>query len=614
MTLTGDLSIHLSWDLSTLLGPAPFFLFPRPFPFHTSRLCAAVAMLAGDIPTPASLLMGQAVPATVASATAIPTLLNHSHEPTFSYTPEKSMQDLASEPTSIAPLASDRLLHAQTEDITAQKMASGQSFPQYEGLPERYELVAMLGNGTFSTVYRAYDRKTNTPVAIKVVRVGDKEQNRALNPNIREHDRSTERASILQEVQIMRRLRHENIVQLLDFIDADEYCYLVMEIVNGGELFDQIIKLTYMSEPLARHVICQVAEGIRFMHNECGIVHRDIKPENLLFEHIDTEPSESFQRKPYDEETKIDEGKFVPGVGGGEIGRVKIADFGLSKIVWEHSTKTPCGTVGYAAPEIVRNEQYSLSVDMWALGCVLYTLLCGFPPFYDESIKDLSEKVSNGHYAFLSPWWDDISVGAKDLVAKLLCVDVDARMTISEFFEHPWVKSGSESTNGAGAPVQQQTRKRMWPLSNMESVDSPLLASLHGNDGYQEGISTPVSKNHLREAFDVSFAVHRIEEEMRQSKRYRSLQPPTGTGVNSTAHDVASADARYGSLAAKIILDKHNSHAKQKAPSFPTAPTNQDDFRLSMDGATILQRRKHMRKPPNSEFEKPDHMPVCLGA
>ena len=248
-------------------------------------------MLAGDIPTPASLLMGQAVPATVASATAIPTLLNHSHEPTFSYTPEKSMQDLASEPTSIAPLASDRLLHAQTEDITAQKMASGQSFPQYEGLPERYELVAMLGNGTFSTVYRAYDRKTNTPVAIKVVRVGDKEQNRALNPNIREHDRSTERASILQEVQIMRRLRHENIVQLLDFIDADEYCYLVMEIVNGGELFDQIIKLTYMSEPLARHVICQVAEGIRFMHNECGIVHRDIKPENLLFEHIDTEPS-----------------------------------------------------------------------------------------------------------------------------------------------------------------------------------------------------------------------------------------------------------------------------------------------------------------------------------
>ena len=105
MTLTGDLSIHFSWNLSTLLRPVPFFLIPSPFAFHTSRLCAAVAMLAGDIPTPASLLMGQAVPATVASATAIPTLLNHSHEPTFSYTPEKSMQDLASEPTSIAPLA-----------------------------------------------------------------------------------------------------------------------------------------------------------------------------------------------------------------------------------------------------------------------------------------------------------------------------------------------------------------------------------------------------------------------------------------------------------------------------------------------------------------------------
>ena len=105
----------------------------------------------------------------------------------------------------------------------------------------------------------------------------------------------------------------------------------------------------------------------------------------------------------------MDEGKFTPGVGGGEIGRVKIADFGLSKIVWDSQTMTPCGTVGYTAPEIVKDERYSKSVDMWALGCVLYTLLCGFPPFYDESINVLTEKVARGVYTFLSPWWDDIS-------------------------------------------------------------------------------------------------------------------------------------------------------------------------------------------------------------
>ena len=105
---------------------------------------------------------------------------------------------------------------------------------------------------------------------------------------------------------------------------------------------------------------------------------RDIKPENLLFERIPIVPSRTPIHRPYDEE-KEDEGEYKPGVGGGGIGRVKIADFGLSKIVWDEQTMTPCGTVGYTAPEIVKDERYSKSVDMWALGCVLYTLLCGFP-------------------------------------------------------------------------------------------------------------------------------------------------------------------------------------------------------------------------------------------
>jgi serine/threonine protein kinase len=178
--------------------------------------------------------------------------------------------------------------------------------------------------------------------------------------------------------------------------------------MGGGELFHQIVKLTYFSENLARHVILQVASGIRYLHEEQGVVHRDIKPENLLFERIDIIPSKNPVRRPYDEE-KEDEGEFIPGVGGGGIGRVKIADFGLSKVVWNEQTMTPCGTVGYTAPEIVKDERYSKSVDMWALGCVLYTLLCGFPPFYDESINVLTEKVARGYYTFLSPWWDDVN-------------------------------------------------------------------------------------------------------------------------------------------------------------------------------------------------------------
>lgn len=213
--------------------------------------------------------------------------------------------------------------------------------------------------------------------------------------------------------------------------------------MDGGEIFHQIVQLTYFSEDLARHCIKQVAEGIRYLHEERGVIHRDIKPENILFESISfmERKASPLPTQPEDEdEPKEDEGEFVPGIGGGCIGKVKIADFGLSKVVWDKHTMTPCGTVGYTAPEIVNDERYSKSVDMWALGCVLYTMLCGFPPFYDESIATLTQKVAKGQYTFLSPWWDHISVEAKHLVGHLLDVNPKKRYTIDQFLSHPWLK------------------------------------------------------------------------------------------------------------------------------------------------------------------------------
>ncbi|PSR73564.1 hypothetical protein PHLCEN_2v10483 [Hermanssonia centrifuga] len=268
-------------------------------------------------------------------------------------------------------------------------------------------------------------------------------------------------------------------------------------VLEGGELFHQIVKLTYFSENLARHVILQVAHGIHHLHEERGVVHRDIKPENLLFERIPIRPSKAPQSKQF-EEDKEDEGEFIPGVGGGGIGRVKIADFGLSKVVWDEQTMTPCGTVGYTAPEIVKDERYSKSVDMWALGCVLYTLLCGFPPFYDESINVLTEKVARGYYTFLSPWWDGITASAKDLISHLLCVDPAQRYTIDEFLNHPWCKA-------APAPPPPPT-----PAQELRDIplDSPLLAAVRGGREVRSpGLAT------LKEAFDITYAVHRMEEE-----------------------------------------------------------------------------------------------------
>ncbi|KAF8974413.1 kinase-like domain-containing protein [Flammula alnicola] len=391
--------------------------------------------------------------------------------------------------------------------------------PVYKGL-ENYTLSDKMGDGAFSNVYKAVESSTGKPVAVKVVRkfelnasqAGDKH----LNPQFKKKPRVTERANILKEVQIMRGTSHPSIVKLYSFSESEEHYFLVMELMEGGELFHQIVKLTYFSENLARHVILQVAHGVRYLHEERGVVHRDIKPENLLFERIDIIPSKNPIRRPYDEE-KEDEGEFIPGVGGGGIGRVKIADFGLSKVVWNEETMTPCGTVGYTAPEIVKDERYSKSVDMWAMGCVLYTLLCGFPPFYDESINVLTEKVARGYYTFLSPWWDDISHSvyftAKDLITHLLCVDPAQRYTIDEFLAHPWC-------NAAPAPPPPPTpfiyNHLKEPLSSFP-LDSPLLSEARGGRGY-EGRSPGIAT--LKEAFDITYAVHRMEEEGARRRKY----------------------------------------------------------------------------------------------
>jgi len=410
--------------------------------------------------------------------------------------------------------------------------------PVYEGLPEHFVLIEKMGDGAFSNVYKALDKRSSQKVAIKCVRKFE------LNRN--------QRANILKEVSIMRTLNHPSIIKLISFTESKEHYFLILELMEGGELFHQIVKLTYFSEELARHVILQVARGIRYLHEEKGVVHRDIKPENLLFEAIPIVPSKQTKQRPYDEE-KEDEGEFLPNVGGGGIGQVKIADFGLSKIVWADQTATPCGTVGYTAPEIVKDERYSKSVDMWAMGCVLYTLLCGFPPFFDESIQVLTEKVARGYYTFLSPWWDDISDSSKDLISHLLCVDPDKRYTIDEFLAHPWCKEK--------APLPEMNTQEVATMAphimrakqmNYAPIDSPLL---HATGG---GMRTP-GVAQLREAFDVTYAVHRMEEEGARRARFG------GAGNAGVLHGLNEEEEEEDEHHSDTARGAHKSSAPSKS-------------------------------------------------
>lgn len=402
--------------------------------------------------------------------------------------------------------------------------------PNYTGL-ERWKLIEKMGDGAFSNVYRARDLQGQFgEVAIKVVHkyeMNSIQGEARLHPNFKKKPKVVERANILKEVTIMRGLDHPNIIKLIDFTESEQFYYIILELAPGGELFHQIVRLTYFSEDLSRHVIVQVARALEYLHEEKGVVHRDIKPENLLYCPIPTIPSKILKPKAPGDEDKVDEGEFVPGVGAGGIGQIKIADFGLSKIVWESSTMTPCGTVGYTAPEIVRDERYSKSVDMWAMGCVLYTLLCGFPPFYDESIQVLTEKVAKGQYTFLSPWWDEISKSAQDLISHLLTVDPAKRYTIKEFLAHPWIRNSREPTFAApdAPPLATPAIERQKQLGGSLRAFHPEFLESPGG-GKRMDFRSPGAIN-LREVFDVGYAVHRQEEEVKHRKNLAGGQRVT---------------------------------------------------------------------------------------
>ncbi|GLB33640.1 putative serine/Threonine protein kinases, catalytic domain [Lyophyllum shimeji] len=526
--------------------------------------------------------------------------------------PHPAIPPEPSRPMSPGPLEAAQL-------IVDEERQARSKMPKYAGL-ENFELMEKMGDGAFSNVYKAIDLRTGLKVAVKVVRNrrvdtdlilslffllilfllrADQAGDKHLNPQFKKKPRVTERSNILKEVQIMRGIHHPSIIKLFSFSESSEHYFLVLELMEGGELFHQIVKLTYFSENLARHVILQVAHGIRYLHEERGVVHRDIKPENLLFERIPIIPSNPPpERRPYDEE-KEDEGEFTPGVGGGGIGRVKIADFGLSKVVWNEETMTPCGTVGYTAPEIVKDERYSKSVDMWALGCVLYTLLCGFPPFYDESINVLTEKVARGYYTFLSPWWDDISHSAKDLITHLLCVDPAQRYTIDEFLAHPWCNAAPSAP-----PPPTPTVYANQPPSAASSIplDSPLLSAARGgraHEGRSPGLAT------LKEAFDITYAVHRMEEEGARRRKYMgpSSAGPRGHlgGLNEEDdEDDVMDEGEDGLVEAGVAgVGAGAQFAGGRAgPRDQGAGTRRQGprkakggFQLDLDGATLLGRR-----------------------
>ncbi|GKZ26323.1 hypothetical protein AbraIFM66951_002245 [Aspergillus brasiliensis] len=422
--------------------------------------------------------------------------------------------DAPARPAAMSPEGQSWRAHKlDIKQIVAEENSARSKMPNFPGL-ERWIFLDKMGDGAFSNVYRAKDTTGEyDEVAIKVVRKSEISSNQG--------------AHILNEVKLMGQVDHPNIVKLISFSEGPQYYYIVLELCPGGELFHQIVRLTYFSEDLSRHVILQVARAIEYLHETSGIVHGDIKPENILFYPIPFVTSKDPKPHHPGNEDKVDEGEFLPETGAGGVGVIKVADFSLSKAIWDSQTMTPCGTDGYAAPEIVNDEHCSKDVDMWALGCVLYTLLCGFPPFYDESFQVLTEKVAHGQYTFLSPWWDDISSSAQDLISHLLTVDPDQRYSIKQFLAHPWIRQTDETTETAtdatplATPVSSRYVQK-HPLDASVADQAPYVPasarlSNHSSAGLQRPMDfrSPGAIN-LREIFNVGYAIYRQEGNSRR--------------------------------------------------------------------------------------------------
>jgi serine/threonine protein kinase len=265
---------------------------------------------------------------------------------------------------------------------------------------DAYTVGNEIGKGGFSIVYEATKKSSGEKYAIK---------------RIMKNEEGVDVDLLKREIYIMIKVNHPNILKLFEVYEDEEHFFLVLELVEGSELFDKIVDLGNYSEKDAANIVRQIVSAVEYLHQN-GIVHRDLKPENLLSS------------------------------GEGEKEVVKVADFGFAKNFGEEKLMTSCGSPGYVAPEVLTEDTYTNAVDMWSVGVIVYILLSGYPPFFDESPPKIFKKITEVKYDFDDPAWDGVSETAKDLIRKLLVKDPVSRLNATDALKHPWLAGEARST------------------------------------------------------------------------------------------------------------------------------------------------------------------------
>ncbi|KAL9966790.1 hypothetical protein ACROYT_G024910 [Oculina patagonica] len=326
----------------------------------------------------------------------------------------------------VADMNSINIVVKTTEEKHEEEEEEEEEFVKYGAVDEFYDLDKEIGKGSYGTVKKCMHKTKGNVYAAKIIKTS--------NHNIRK--------TVLQEIEIMRELGpHNKLVELVDAYQTPFEIVMVLELVNGGELFERIVAEDYLMEDDAVDYVRQILEALQFMH-ERHIVHLDLKPENILCVSMDSND-------------------------------IKLVDFGLARSLdAEEEVKSSFGTPDFVAPEVIRMKPVSTASDLWSLGVVTYVLLSGLMPFSGDDDHQTLVKVAKADWDFDDECFDDLSHDAMEFIEGLLVKEPSERLTIEECFQHPWIKD----THDTGTKINTEKHKKFLAKRRWKKSVNALLA------------------------------------------------------------------------------------------------------------------------------------------
>ncbi|XP_053726162.1 calcium/calmodulin-dependent protein kinase (CaM kinase) II beta 1 isoform X3 [Synchiropus splendidus] len=424
---------------------------------------------------------------------------------------------------------------------------------------DEYQLYEELGKGAFSVVRRCVKLCTGQEYAAKIINTK--------KLSARDHQK------LEREARICRLLKHPNIVRLHDSISEEGFHYLLFDLVTGGELFEDIVAREYYSEADASHCIQQILEAVLHCH-QMGVVHRDLKPENLLL------------------------------ASKCKNAAVKLADFGLAIEVQgdQQAWFGFAGTPGYLSPEVLRKEAYGKPVDIWACGVILYILLVGYPPFWDEDQHKLYQQIKAGAYDFPSPEWDTVTPEAKNLINQMLTINPAKRITAQEALKHPWV---CQRSTVASMMHRQETVECLKKFNARRKLKGAILTTMLVSRNFSVGSrQTTAPASVTAAAAAVAAAAGTTAGLVEQAKTLLNKKADVKPQTNSTKNSIVTSPK--GNIPSPALEPQttviHNpvDGTKESSDSSNTTVEDEDVKGKSLDSSSLKAQSSTGSQPDSS--------------